>query len=887
MAGFFNTDAAGNRVDAPESYESIQRKRKLVEALMKDGTSTAPVGHWTQGAARLAQALAGTMQEKELDAKEAATNKAFRDDLMSAWTGGGAVSTTQPASAPSLSMASDGQPAPVPPGNIPAGPLTDAIQTAAAKNGIDPAYLTRTAQLESSYGKNLQSPLSSAGGPFAFTNGTARQYGLADKNDPNASADAAARLALDNKRSLVSALGRDPSNQELYLAHQQGAGGARALLSNPQANVVDALLPIYKGDRNRALEAIRNNGGSPNMTAGQFAGKWISKFGGSSAAQPAVQTTSAAQLGAVGYAPETGSMIAPEAAAAIARASQPGQGGLSRIPDSAVVPPAPGVPVASRDANGALSYSQPGISPQPDPNAPQIAANAGPAQTQPDPILAATAARAANPQPGDQRIQLGPNGALPPNLQRLLGALEGSPEASRLTEGQPNASVPASDTNPGIASALRKSALATADQKAAPAYGPGTGTVRDSIDRAFATVDQPAAAPASASIASATPAASASQGGPSAPSAPPTQPNSANAAPRAPAGAGAANAKSATPPAISDRSKALLVMALNPALSPAQRQMAASAMTALQAQDKVSTIDLGSSIGVLDAHGNIVRQIPKEAAPKWEKLNDGTLYDSRTGETRAANGGPAFRALVDPAERARFGIPATDTKPYQIGADGKLSAVGGNGTNVNVETKTESAFEQSIARSQAELFTGVATDGMTAKGDLANIQSLRQNISKLPGGFLGGAQAIAKDYGINIGPNTSNLEAAKAILNKLVPAQRQGMPGAASDRDVQMFKDALPKLSNTPDGNKIIIDTMEALTRHKMAAGEIANRVMTGEMTRKDAMRALQELPDPMAMFKEAQKLTGSPGAATRTTPPSGQFSPDEIAAEIARRGIK
>ena len=63
---------------------------------------------------------------------------------------------------------------------------------------------------------------------------------------------------------------------------KQVAGGAAALLSNPAANVVDALAPAYEGNRARAAEAIRVNGGSTDMTAGQFAQKWIDKYEGGS-----------------------------------------------------------------------------------------------------------------------------------------------------------------------------------------------------------------------------------------------------------------------------------------------------------------------------------------------------------------------------------------------------------------------------------------------------------------------------------------------------------------------------------------------------------------------------------------------------------------------------
>lgn len=131
-------------------------------------------------------------------------------------------------------------------------------------------YLSRTAQIESGGNPNAQNPNSSAGGMFQFIDSTAQQYGLTDKTDPRASAQAAARLAADNAAHLRKALGREPTAAELYLAHQQGAGGAAKLLSNPNASATS----IVGGD------AVSLNGGNPNMTAGEFSNLWTGKFGG-------------------------------------------------------------------------------------------------------------------------------------------------------------------------------------------------------------------------------------------------------------------------------------------------------------------------------------------------------------------------------------------------------------------------------------------------------------------------------------------------------------------------------------------------------------------------------------------------------------------------------
>jgi hypothetical protein len=129
-------------------------------------------------------------------------------------------------------------------------------------------YMATMAQIESGGDPNAQNSESSAGGLFQQIDSNAEAYGVANRFDPAQSADGAARFAVDNANTLRKVLGRDPTGAELYLAHQQGPGGATALLSNPNARAVDVV----------GADAVRLNGGSADMTAGEFAGIWINKF---------------------------------------------------------------------------------------------------------------------------------------------------------------------------------------------------------------------------------------------------------------------------------------------------------------------------------------------------------------------------------------------------------------------------------------------------------------------------------------------------------------------------------------------------------------------------------------------------------------------------------
>jgi hypothetical protein len=144
--------------------------------------------------------------------------------------------------------------------------------------GLPTGFLERTAQIESSGDPSAKNSTSSAGGLFQQIDKNAREYGVTNRFDPMQSTKGAVKFAQDNQRTLRSVLNREPTAAELYLAHQQGGGGASALLGNANENVVSVLTRVYDGNAERARDAVRLNGGQESMTAGEFANIWINKF---------------------------------------------------------------------------------------------------------------------------------------------------------------------------------------------------------------------------------------------------------------------------------------------------------------------------------------------------------------------------------------------------------------------------------------------------------------------------------------------------------------------------------------------------------------------------------------------------------------------------------
>lgn len=129
-------------------------------------------------------------------------------------------------------------------------------------------YYERLAEIESGKNPAAKNPNSTAKGLFQFIDSTAKEYGVKNPLDPMQALEGVKRFTAANRGVLVAELGREPTQGELYLAHQQGPGGAVKLLSNPDAKAVDVV----------GKKQVKLNGGDENMTAGEFANKWISKF---------------------------------------------------------------------------------------------------------------------------------------------------------------------------------------------------------------------------------------------------------------------------------------------------------------------------------------------------------------------------------------------------------------------------------------------------------------------------------------------------------------------------------------------------------------------------------------------------------------------------------
>ncbi len=247
-------------------------------------------------------------------------------------TPGSATAPVGGSGSPEPAQAPTGTPANAAPSDV-----ETAIRSRASAAGLsndDASNLVAIGKLESSLNPKARNNGSSTG-LFQFHPDTFAALGGTNIKDPTQQIDAAINNYRQNGQALIDS-NIDPNATSLYLAHQQGIGATRALYTaDPNTSAVDAIAPLYTARYGQirgtslARRAIVNNGGSPNMTAGDFIAKWDGKVKGALAQN----------------APSAASAAVPASAAAPASASGPGA-------------------LGSENLSGGATYSKPVLNPQ-------------------------------------------------------------------------------------------------------------------------------------------------------------------------------------------------------------------------------------------------------------------------------------------------------------------------------------------------------------------------------------------------------------------------------------------------------------------------------------------------------------------------------------------
>ncbi len=205
-----------------------------------------------------------------------------------------------------------------------------------------------------------------------------------------------------------------------------------------------------------------------------------------------------------------------------------------------------------------------------------------------------------------------------------------------------------------------------------------------------------------------------------------------------------------------------------------------------------------------------------------------------------------------------------DMARRKSGATNISNVVGGEGDAY------QKKFWETMAGADAKSFTDAIETGDQARRNRINLDRLSQLAGSTPQGFEGAMTRALGEYGIKT-EGLDKVQAMESLISQLVPTQRPPGSGTISDADLALYKASLPRLINTPEGNRLILDTMYAINDHDIAASEIAARVASGELKPADARKELRQLPNPFDNWRDqVDAIEG--GSASGGTPKAGEI---------------
>jgi hypothetical protein len=147
-------------------------------------------------------------------------------------------------------------------------------------------------------------------------------------------------------------------------------------------------------------------------------------------------------------------------------------------------------------------------------------------------------------------------------------------------------------------------------------------------------------------------------------------------------------------------------------------------------------------------------------------------------------------------------------------------------TEVNITQTGEKEYEKQNAKDMAEMNRKLIEGAQSARMKLGTLTRMDQLLSdpKIYTGAGGEqvltAKKLAKAAGFDVG-DVSGPEAIRAIGNQFAlelrnPAGGAGMPGAMSDKDREFLQASVPGLTQTPEGNRKIVDYMKRVAQRSL-----------------------------------------------------------------------
>lgn len=188
--------------------------------------------------------------------------------------------------------------------------------------------------------------------------------------------------------------------------------------------------------------------------------------------------------------------------------------------------------------------------------------------------------------------------------------------------------------------------------------------------------------------------------------------------------------------------------------------------------------------------------------------------------------------------------------------------------------------QEAIRGSIGEQLSAVIENAATAPGALAEIQTARELLdSGLETGALSPLKLTLTRFSEALGLDLEELgfggvttdagaaEAFNALGTRMALKMTEQTKGAVSDYEMRLFLSAVAQLSQTPEGNRTILEYMERVERRKLEAAELVENLSDQGKSATEINRALRKLGEKSIFSADELKtLTNMSEKAQKST---------------------
>lgn len=216
-----------------------------------------------------------------------------------------------------------------------------------------------------------------------------------------------------------------------------------------------------------------------------------------------------------------------------------------------------------------------------------------------------------------------------------------------------------------------------------------------------------------------------------------------------------------------------------------------------------------------------------------------------------------IEAIQDPVER----LAAQQAFSRQLGRN---PAVKENGPIGQQQSVAEIERDKAQGRDFAEYGKNIINAGMTSRNILSQLDRVDTLLKDVgPTGDLKPLMAKLQSIGASMGLEpkswTGPSEALAAIANNIAGGMRKPGTGAFTDKDFEVFLSQVPNLSKTPQGNKLIIETMRGFAQREKSISDILTKEFGGKYDNNAQVR-IQQYIDENPVWKQQPEAKPASG---------------------------